>query len=155
VARPQREFTAILEAGPRGSGYVSLPFSPAEAWGPRARYHVTGKVGWFAVRGPLAERDGRLVLVLGAAWLRDCPLKPGSEVHVSLQPEGAQLEELDDDVKAAFEREPDAAVFFESLAQFYRKAYLRWLDGARRRPQLRRERISELITLLKAGKKSR
>jgi hypothetical protein len=151
----ERRFSAVLESGPRGSAHVKLPFEPAEAWGARARYHVTGKVGWFGIRGPLVEREGAFVLTLGAAWLRDCPLKPGIEVHVVLRPEGAQLHDLDDDVMAALEGEPDATRFFESLAQFYRKAYLKWLDGAKRRPSVREERLVEFISLLKAGRKTR
>jgi uncharacterized protein YdeI (YjbR/CyaY-like superfamily) len=77
------------------------------------------------------------------------------EVDVILSPEGVQLGELDPDVAAAFSAEPDAARFFESLAQFYRNAYLRWLDGARRRPAVRQERLREFVDLLKAGRKTR
>jgi Bacteriocin-protection, YdeI or OmpD-Associated len=37
----------------------------------------------------------------------------------------------------------------------YRNAYLRWIDGTRRRPELRAERIAELVGLLEAGHKQR
>ena len=56
---------------------------------------------------------------------------------------------------AALEAEPETGVFFDSLAQFYRRAYLRWIDGTKRRPEVRAERITEMVTLLKAGKKER
>jgi hypothetical protein len=155
VSTTERTFKALLEAGTRGSGYVRLPFEPAEAWGDRDRYHVSGKLGGLGVRGVLAQHDGDVVLTIGAAWLRDCPLKPGMEVEVVLAPEGAQLDELDADVVAALASEPDAARFFESLAQFYRNAYLKWLDGAKRRPEVRRQRLAEFVDLLRAGRKSR
>ena len=45
--------------------------------------------------------------------------------------------------------------FFDSLAQFYRRAYLRWIDATKRRPDLRAERIAEMIELLTAGMKER
>ena len=151
----QREFRAVLQAGPRGSGYVELPFDPGEAWGARERHHVTGRIGWFGVRGQLESREGGYVLPIGRAWLRDCPLKPGMEVHVVLSPEGIQLDDLAPDIAEAFAAEPDAAQFFESLAQFYRNAYLKWLDGTKRRPELRQERLREFVVLLKAGRKSR
>ena len=51
--------------------------------------------------------------------------------------------------------EPDAAAFFDGLAQFYRRAYLRWIDATKRRPDLRAERIVEVVNLLKAGIKER
>jgi uncharacterized protein YdeI (YjbR/CyaY-like superfamily) len=103
----------------------------------------------------LTPEDGAYRLTIGAAWLRDCPIKPGMEVEVILAPEGAQLGDLDADVAAALAAEPEAGRFFESLAQFYRKAYLRWLDGAKRRPEVRAERLREFVELLKAGRKSR
>ena len=151
----ERSFTAVVEAGARGSAFVRLPFRPFDAWGDRERYHVTGRLGFFRIRGPLVEHEGELVLTIGAAWLRDCPLKPGMEVGVVLQPEGAQLSDLDEDIATALATEPEAARLFESLAQFYRKAYLKWLDGAKRRPAVREERLREFVDHLKAGRKER
>jgi uncharacterized protein YdeI (YjbR/CyaY-like superfamily) len=55
----------------------------------------------------------------------------------------------------ALEVNPRAAAFFDSLAQFYRRAYLRWIDATKRRPDLRAERIVEMIELLTAGMKER
>ena len=56
---------------------------------------------------------------------------------------------------AALEAAPDAAAFFDSLAQFYRRGYLRWIDATRRRPDLRAARIAEMVEFLKAGHKQR
>ncbi len=39
--------------------------------------------------------------------------------------------------------------------QFYRKAYLRWIDSTTRRPDLRAARIAEVVGLLAAGVKER
>ena len=49
----------------------------------------------------------------------------------------------------------DAAAFFDTLAQFYRKAYLRWIDATTRRPELRAARIAEVVDLLAAEIKQR
>ncbi len=38
--------------------------------------------------------------------------------------------------RAALEVEPEAAAFFDSLAQCYRRASLRWIDGTKRRPDV-------------------
>jgi hypothetical protein len=148
-------FEGLLEPAPNGGAYVRLPFDPAEVWGDRERYHVTGKLAGFGVRGPLAQLEGGFALEVGPAWLRDCPLQTDTRVNVTLRPEGAQLQDLDEDVAAALRADPDAERFFESLAQFYRKACLKWLDGARRRPEVRRQRLGEFVALLKAGHKSR
>jgi hypothetical protein len=44
---------------------------------------------------------------------------------------------------------------YDTLAQFYRRAYLRWIDATVRRPELRPVRIAEVVELLAAGVKER
>jgi uncharacterized protein YdeI (YjbR/CyaY-like superfamily) len=65
-------------------------------------------------------------------------------VIVELAPEGPQRGDLADDISAALEANPAAAAFFDTLAQFYRKAYLRYIDATTRRPDLRAARIAEV-----------
>lgn len=50
--------------------------------------------------------------------------------------------------------EPEAKAFFDSLATFYRKNYIRWIESAKR-PETRGARIAEMVTLLKAGQKQK
>jgi uncharacterized protein YdeI (YjbR/CyaY-like superfamily) len=92
--------------------------------------------------------------VLGPAWLR-CGLEPGEQVTVVLVPEGPQRTDLAEDVAAALEANAAAGAFFDSLAQFYRRAYLRWIDGTKKRPEVRAQRIAEMVQLLQAGAKQR
>ena len=79
----------------------------------------------------------------------------GDTVTVEIMPEGPQRDDLADDLAAALDANPDAGAFFDSLAQFYRKAYLRWIDATKRRPEQRALRIAEVIGLLGAGVKQR
>ena len=88
-------------------------------------------------------------------WIRDAGVAVGDEAVVELAPEGPWREDLADDIAAAFAANPAAAAFFDTLAQFYRKAYLRWIDGTSRRPGLRAARIAEVVDLLAAGIKQR
>jgi hypothetical protein len=67
----------------------------------------------------------------------------------------AQRGDLADDVRAALEASPAAAAFVDTLSQFYRKTYLRWIDATTRRPDLRASRIAEVAHLLAAGIKER
>ena len=156
MASVPHKFSTTMKPGPPGRVYLELPFDPDEEWGPKAIHHITGFVSGCDVRGPL-ERDcaGRWILSLGPAWARDLCIEPGDDVEVSLAPEGPQRDSLAPDLAAALEAHPDAGAFWDSLATFYRKAYLRWLDGAARRPAIRTERVCEWITLLEANRKTR
>jgi uncharacterized protein YdeI (YjbR/CyaY-like superfamily) len=69
--------------------------------------------------------------------MRDTALASGDDVSIELAPEGPQRGDLGDDISAALEASPHAAAFFDTLVQFYRKAYLRWIDATTRRPDLR------------------
>jgi uncharacterized protein YdeI (YjbR/CyaY-like superfamily) len=107
------------------------------------------------VRGPLDSSDGAYYLSLGPAWLRDSGIAPGDDVDVVLTAEGPQEEALADDVAQALAAEPSARDFFNSLATFYRKGYLTWIDATKRRPEERAARVRRVVELLKASKKQR
>jgi uncharacterized protein YdeI (YjbR/CyaY-like superfamily) len=79
----------------------------------------------------------------------------GDEVLVDLQPEGPQRRDLADDFVTALAATPAAAAFFDTLAQFYRKADVRYIDATTRRPDVRAQRITEVVELLAAGVKER
>ena len=87
--------------------------------------------------------------------MRDTGVAVGSDVIVELAPEGPQRGDLAHDISAALEANPAAAAFFDTLAQFYRKAYLRYIDATTRRPDLRAARIAEVVDLLANGIKER
>jgi uncharacterized protein YdeI (YjbR/CyaY-like superfamily) len=76
-------------------------------------------------------------------------------VIVELAPEGPQRADLADDISAALAANPAAGAFFDTLAQFYRRAYLRYIDATTRRPDLRASRIAEVVGLLADGIKER
>ncbi len=144
---------ALNVSGTRG--WIDIPFDPDAVWGVKDRHHITGHAGPFGIRGPLEKSDDGWRLYLGPAWRRDAGVQPGDVLDVMLTPEGPQRHGLAPDLQSALEANSDAAAFWDSLATFYRKGYLRWLDGAARRPAVREERVQHWVELLKAGKKER
>lgn len=151
----EKRFTATILALGKTHAALPLPFDPAEAWGERERFHVHGTIDDHTVRGPLEKRSSGYVLPLGPACRRDTGLAPGDSVTVVLRVEGPQREGLAEDLRAALDAEPEAARFFDALASFYRKGYLRWVDATKRSPETRARRIAELVRLLKASRKQR
>jgi hypothetical protein len=152
--RAQR-FSARVAAGPRGRGVITVPFDPDEEWGARPAHLVGGTVDGNFVRGSVTPDGGGWVFTVTAMWMRDAGVTAGATVAVELAPEGPLRDDLAADVRAALEANPAAGAFWDTLAQFYRKAYLRWIDGTARRPQLRAARIAEVTGLLAAGIKQR
>jgi hypothetical protein len=150
-----QHFSAVVRVGPHRRVFVPLPFVPDEVWGVKTEHHVAGTVSSMPVRAVVEQFGGDLGIVLGPAWRRDCGVEVGDDVVVMLAPEGPQRDDLADDVRAALEADPAAAAFFDSLAQFYRHAYLRWIDATKRRPDERALRISEVVALLAHGVKQR
>ena len=143
---------AITMSGTRA--YIVIPFDPNEIWGVKDRHYVAGSIDGYTIRGCLDSEGTQPVLPLGPAWRRDNPVAVGAEVEVVLDPDGHQPDTVAPDVAAALAAEPEARLFFESVAPFYRNNYIRWIESARR-PETRRTRIAEMIGLLKAGKKQR
>jgi Bacteriocin-protection, YdeI or OmpD-Associated/Domain of unknown function (DUF1905) len=150
----QRRYAATLVTENRRV-FVPVPFDPDAAWGHKIEHHVRGTINGMDVRGVLEQLDDGRGLVLGPAWRRDRHLDSGAAVEVMLEPEGPQRDDLADDISIAFAAHPAAAAFFDSIAQFYRRAYLRYIDATKRRPDERAARIAEVVKLLDAGVKER
>ena len=149
------EFQTIVVSRGRDRVMVPIPFDPDQVWGVKARHHVTGTVNSMRVRAVIEAVDDGLGFVLGPAWRRDCGIEPGQEVSVQLVPEGPQRDDLPADLAEALDANPVAGQFFDSLAQFYRKGYLTWIDATRRNPERRAERIGIVVQALADGKKTR
>jgi hypothetical protein len=148
-------FRAVLAAGPGDSAVIMMPFDPDEVWGTKANHPVSGTINGCRVRTRLVPAGSGWVLSLIPKRLLGMGVAIGDDVAVELAPEGPQRGDLADDVAAALAANPQAAAFFDTLAQFYRKAYLRWIDATTRRPELRAARIAEVVGLLEAGVKER
>jgi hypothetical protein len=142
----------MAQAG--GRVFVRVPFDPNDAWGQKVKHYITGTVNGCPVRGPLEAADGAYRVPLGAAWRHGNGLKAGDAVQVELAPEGPQVGAMAPDVAAALDAEPAARAFFEGLATFYRKNFMRGIEDAKR-PETRARRIAEMVALLKAGKREK
>ena len=155
MADAQR-FTAAAQDGGRGRVFIPVPFDPDTVWRPKPRHHVGGTVNGRRMRGIIEVHDPGRGIMLGPMWARDCGgVAPGDPLTVEVTPEGPQQDDLADDIREAIAADPRAEAFFNALAQFYRKAYLRYIDATKRHPEQRAARIAEVVSLLAAGVKER
>ena len=150
-----RTYSTVVTTGTRGRVMVPVPFDPDTVWGAKPDHRVHGTVNGMGVRASVEPLGDGFGIVLGPAWRRDCGIASGDTVDVVLAPEGPQRDDLAEDVRAALAAEPEAGAFFDGLAQFYRRAFLRWIDATKRRPDERERRIAEMVDLLRRGEKQR
>jgi Bacteriocin-protection, YdeI or OmpD-Associated/Domain of unknown function (DUF1905) len=150
-----RHFRVRITEDPRGHAVIAVPFDPDEAWGAKAVHHVNGTVNGCRVRVTIAPSDSGWAFTLNPARMRGIGIAAGSDVTVELAPEGPQRGDLAEDISTALAANPAAGAFFDTLAQFYRRAYLRYIDATTRRPELRAARIAEVVGLLADGVKER
>jgi hypothetical protein len=151
----KQKFRAVITAGDRGGAVVPIPFDPDAAWGAKSQHPVGGSIDGKRIRGTVSGGPQGWSLIVRPSWVRDSGLAIGDEAAVELTPEGPQRGELADDIAAALTASPAAGAYFDTLAQFYRKAYLRWINATTRRPDVRAARIAEVVELLAAGIKER
>ena len=145
-------FDADVEARTNGGIAIRLPFDPDDAWGEKDAHYVAGSIQGIRMRGKLVRRGTNPYLELGPSWCRSPGFGTGDRVQVVLEPEGPQLADLHPDFRAALDADPDARRSFESLATFYRKGFVRDIDGAKR-PETRRRRLDKLIAACESGKR--
>jgi len=152
--RVQR-FRVHVTADARGHAVITLPFDPDEAWGTKAVHHVAGSVNGCRVRTTVAPGETGWAFTLNTSRMEHAGITVGGDADVELTPEGPQRADLAADLAAAFDANPAAGAFFDTLAQFYRRAYLRYIDATTRRPDVRAARIEEVVGLLADGRKER
>lgn len=152
TSKPKTFYTKIAGEA-KSRVWVPVSFDPAKIWGNRDKYHVNGTINGMQVRAVVERGGDGWLFSLGAAWRRNNGLKPGDDAAVTIAIEGPQREDLALDFAAALKKEPKAAAFWDSVAQFYRKGYLRWIDATKKKPEERIRRIAEVVRLLKAGRK--
>ena len=150
-----QQFAAIVAAAGRGKLLVPVPFNPNQVWGAKQRHHIAGTVNGIHVRAVIEPAGDAFGFTLGPTSPSGRGVTVGDEVTVEIAPEGPQRDDLAEDIAEALVAEPEAGALFDSLAQFYRRAYLRWIDATKRRPEQRAERIAEVVKLLKSGIKER
>jgi hypothetical protein len=155
LSMKSQRFVGTVAAAGRDSLFVPVPFNPDEVWGTKSRHHVVGTVNGIRVRAVIEAAGDGFGFGLGRKSPSRAGLDVGDEVTVDIAPEGPQRDDLAEDVAEALAANPKAAAFFDSLAQFYRKGYLRWIDATKRQPEQRPVRIAEMVKLLESGIKER
>ena len=146
-------YETVLAQSADGRLYLPVPFDPAVVWN-TATTHLGGSIGSERFRGVMTDFDGARGIPLAPGVIRDFGYHAGQPVKVILVAEGPLRLDLAPDFAQALSADPAVAAFGDALAPFYRKAFLKWVDSTKARPDLRAARIAEVAAGLKAGRKA-
>ena len=151
--RAQAFRATVTAAGDRA--VVVVPFDPDRVWGPRGLHAVTGTIDGCPWSGTLERLEGRFAVALGAVTGGPSEgFAIGATVDVVLAAEDPRPDNVAPDVAAALASDPAARSFFEGLAGYYRRNFIRAIEGAKR-PATRAARIAEMMALLRERRREK
>lgn len=145
----------IRPLGPRGGhSYVEVPTAVALRWGEGARVPVRGTFQGIAFSGSvLPDGEGEHWLQVNPSTLRAAGLGAGDEVALELEPDPRRATvEAPNDLADALVGDNGAREAWTRLAPSQKRAYVAWLDGAKK-PETRARRASRAPGLLREGVK--
>lgn len=119
-----RRFIATVGTSGHDRVFVPVPFDPDQVWGVKPRHHITGTVNGLRVRGVVEVLDTYRGIALGAA--RGAATTACRPVTTSRSPCPQKAHSATTSPKTSatvLDANPAAAAFFDSLAQFYQRAY--------------------------------
>ena len=144
--------TRIVGSGGNTAG-IEVPEHVVMSFGAGKRVPVVVTVGGHTYRSTVAPYKGPYMVSLSAENRRLAGVVAGDQVEVEIVHDTAPREtELDDDVRAALDAEPQARAFFDTLTASQQKAYTYWIGDAKK-PETRTARIRTSVEMLAEGRR--
>ncbi|MEO6148865.1 MAG: YdeI/OmpD-associated family protein, partial [Mucilaginibacter sp.] len=78
--------------------------------------------------------EGKFILVLNAEIRKGVRKSKGAMLRVRLEEDTEFKVVMPDDLHECFEFEPEAYVFFNSLAKSHRNYFIKWIESAKTQP---------------------
>src|ERR1700748_2791385 len=131
--------TTILQFAEQGEktgwSYIEIPADMAQELKPgnKKSFRVKGMLDGLAVKGmalmPMGE--GNFIMALKADIRKGIRKNAGAMLQVSLEVDNDYKIEIPDDLQECFDFEPEAIVFFNSLAKSHREYFIKWIESAK------------------------
>ena len=152
------KFKATLQR-PDGVGtwhYVDTPIQVEKEFGVKGKLPVCGKVNGVAFTSTLMPRgNGEHYLVLDKSIRTQANIELGGSVELEISKDISKREvSLPADFKESLLTNQRANAYFESLAYSHKKAYVGWVNDAKK-DAARQRRIEKAVNLLAEKKKLR
>ncbi len=149
------EFETIL-VSPEGIGtwtFAPIPLNLAKETGIKSRMRVKGSIDGVTFSGTLLPGGSTKHFIVVKKELRGKIGKEvGDRVRVKINVDSSPVRvDVPDDFSQALAANPPAKAHFREIAPSHKKAYLSWIDEAKR-PETRARRIAKAVEMLSLGK---
>lgn len=142
---------------PPGTGTWTFALVPPSAstalGGLKARMRIRGSVDGVPFTSSLMPRGGGTLFVVVNQELRTKIGKThGETIQVEMEVDTRPVViSVPQNLKVALAGQPKAMACFEGLAPSHRKAYVRWIEEAKK-PETRERRVAKAVAMLVSGK---
>jgi hypothetical protein len=139
--------TTLQRFGPNNTG-IEVPEEVLTALGRGRRVKVVATVNGYTYRTSVAPAYGKILMPFSSEHRAASGLSGGEEIEVELIPDDAPREvEVPADLAAALAGAPDAAAFFAGLSHTNKRAYVLWIEDAKK-PETRSARVAKTAEML-------
>jgi hypothetical protein len=143
------KFSGPLVLGGKTATGIEVPAAVVEALNSGRRVPVVVTIGKHSYRTTIASMGGSFWIPVAAQEREAAGIKAGDQVDVDIIVDVApRTVAPPDDLAAAMKDDQQAQDFFASLPPSHQKAYVTWLESAKR-PETRERRVREAVAMLR------
>ena len=139
--------TTLQRFGPNNTG-IEVPEEILTALGRGRRVKVVATVNGYTYRTSVAPAYGKILMPFSSEHRAASGLSGGEAIEVEIVADDAPREvEVPADMAAALADVPDAAGFFAGLSYTHQRAYVLWVEDAKK-PETRSARVAKTVEML-------
>lgn len=143
--------TTLLSFGGNNTG-IEVPEEVLAALGSARRVKVVATVNGYSYRTSVAPYMGRIMMPFSSEHRAATGLRGGEPIEVELVLDDAPREvAVPDDLVAALAGEAEARTYFDGLSYTHRKAYVTWIEEAKK-AETRDARVAKAVEMLREKK---
>ncbi len=139
--------TTLQRFGANNTG-IEVPEEVLAALGRGRRVKVVATVNGYTYRTSVAPAYGKVLMPFSSEHRAASGLSGGEEIEVEIVPDDAPREaEVPADLAVALADAPLAAGFFDGLSYTHKRAYVLWVEDAKK-PETRSARVAKAVEML-------
>ncbi len=143
--------TTLRRFGPNNTG-IEVPDEVVAALGRGRRPKVVVTVNGYTYRSTVAPMGGQNLIPFAAEHRAASGIAGGDAIDVEIVVDDAPREVvLPDDLAGAIAAAPEARTFFDGLSYTNRRAYVLWIEDAKK-PETRAARVAKAVEMLTEGR---